>query len=77
MAKSVVPPTFFRRSIGDHVQLSATPIGDHVQLFPDHAQLHPLTLPYILPTLALERQPAEDRRQNQTTVAEPYDRHQN
>ena len=30
MAKSVVPPTFFRRSV-----------GDHSQLFRDHAQLHP------------------------------------
>ena len=30
MAKSVVPPTFFRRSI-----------SDHCQLFRDHAQLHP------------------------------------
>jgi len=28
-------------SIGDHAQLSPTPIGDHVQLFRDHAQLHP------------------------------------
>jgi len=41
MAKIVVPPTFFRRSIGDHAQLSPTPIGDHVQLFRDHAQLNP------------------------------------
>ena len=31
-------------SIGDHAQLSPTPIGDHVQLFPDHAQLRPLTV---------------------------------
>jgi len=41
MAKSVVPPTFLRRSIGNHAQLSPTPISDHVQLFRDHAQLHP------------------------------------
>ena len=41
MAKSVVPPTFLRCSIGDHAQLSPTPIGDHVQLFRDHAQLRP------------------------------------
>ena len=41
MGGSWVPPTFFRRSIGDHAQLSPTPIGDHVQLFPDHAQLRP------------------------------------
>ena len=39
MVKSVVPPTFFRRSIGDHAQLSPTPIGGHVQLFRDQAQL--------------------------------------
>ena len=30
----VVPPTFFRRSIGD-AQLSLTPIRDHVQLSPE------------------------------------------
>ena len=41
MAKIVVPPTFFRRSIGNHAQLLPTPIGDHVQLFRDHAQLNP------------------------------------
>ena len=41
MGKSVAPPTFFRRSIGDPVQLSPTPIGDPVQLFRDPAQLHP------------------------------------
>ena len=35
------PPTFFRRSIGDPVQLSPTPIGDPVQLFRDPPQLHP------------------------------------
>ena len=36
----VVPPTFFRRSISDHAKLSPTPMGDHVQLFRDHAELH-------------------------------------
>jgi len=41
MGKSVTLPTFFRRSIGDPVQLSPTPIGDPVQLFRDPAQLHP------------------------------------
>jgi len=40
MGKSVVPPTFFRRSIGDPVQLLATPIGDPVQLFDNPAELH-------------------------------------
>ena len=40
MAKSVVPPTFLRRS-GNHAQLSPTHISDHVQLFRGHAQLHP------------------------------------
>ena len=29
-------------SIGDHAQLSPTPIGDHVQLFRDHAELRPV-----------------------------------
>jgi hypothetical protein len=38
--KSVVPPTFFRRFIGDPVQLSPIPIGDPVQLFRDPAELH-------------------------------------
>jgi len=41
MGKSMAPPTFFRRSISDPVQLSLTPIGDPVQLFRDPAQLHP------------------------------------
>ena len=41
MAKSVVLPTFFRRSIGGPVQLSATPIGDPVQLFRDPGELRP------------------------------------
>jgi len=42
MSKSVAPPTFFRRSIGEPVHLSPTPIGDPVQLFRDPAQLHPV-----------------------------------
>ena len=34
-ARSVwLPPTFFRRSIGDHAQLLPTAIGDHVVFFP-------------------------------------------
>ena len=46
-ARSVWVKVEYRRpfsgcSIGDHAQLSATPIGDHVQLFPDHAQLRPV-----------------------------------
>lgn len=41
MGKSVTPPSFFRRSIGDPVQLSLTPIGDPVQLFRDPAELYP------------------------------------
>ena len=41
MGKSVTPPTFCRRTIGDPVQLSPTPIGDPVQLFRDPPQLHP------------------------------------
>jgi len=45
-ARSVWVKVEYRRpfsggSIGNHAQLSPTPIGDHVQLFPDHAQLHP------------------------------------
>jgi hypothetical protein len=45
-ARSVWVKVEYRRSfpggsIGDHAQLSPTPIGDHVQLFPDHAQLRP------------------------------------
>ena len=40
MARSIVPPAFFWRSIGDHVQLSPTPTGDHLQLFCDYAELH-------------------------------------
>ena len=43
MGKSVTPPTFFRRSVGDPVQLSPTPIGDPVQLFRDPCELHPAT----------------------------------
>jgi hypothetical protein len=39
--QSVAPPTFFRRSIGNPVQLSLTPIGDPVQLFRDPPELHP------------------------------------
>ena len=42
MGKSVTPPTFFRRTIGDLVQLSPTPIGDPVQLFCDPCELHPV-----------------------------------
>ena len=41
MGKSVAPPTFFRRSVGNPVQLSPTPIGDPVQLFRDPCELHP------------------------------------
>jgi len=46
-AYSVWAKVWYRRpfaggSIGDHAQLSPTPIGDHVQLFRDHAQLHPV-----------------------------------
>jgi hypothetical protein len=41
MGKSVTLPTFFRRSIGDPVQLSPTPIGDPRQLFRDPCELHP------------------------------------
>ena len=45
-AYSVWAKVWYRRpfaggSIGDHAQLSPTPIGDHVQLFRDHAQLQP------------------------------------
>jgi len=53
MGKSVALPTFFRRSIGDPVQLSPTPIGDLVQLFRDPYKLHPvLTLLELSATLA-------------------------
>ena len=41
MGKSVAPPTFFRRSIGNPVQLSLTPIGDPVQLFRDPPRAAP------------------------------------
>ena len=43
MGKSVAPPTFFRRSIGDPVQLLPTPIGDPVQLFRDPPSCTPKT----------------------------------
>jgi hypothetical protein len=44
-ARSVWVKVEYRRpfsggSIGDHAQVSLTPIGDHVQLFPD-TQLYP------------------------------------
>ena len=44
-----------------------------------HLIFYPSFLPYILPPREVpERQPAEDRRQNQTTVLEPDDdRYQN
>ena len=58
MAKSVVPPTFLRRSIGDHAQLFPTPVSDHVQLFRDHAQLLPGLLSQLTQALGKEFPPA-------------------
>jgi hypothetical protein len=55
MGKSVAPPTFFRRSIGDPVQLSPTPIGDPFQLFRDPPELHPGTLYGNVPVTAFLR----------------------
>ena len=43
IGRSIVPPTFCRRTIGNHAQLSPTPIGNHVQLFRTHAQLYPVS----------------------------------
>ena len=65
MGRSVVPPTFCRRSIGNHaqlsptpignhVQLSPTPIGNHVQLFRTHAQLYP-AIPHNHDYLAISK----------------------
>ena len=45
-ARSVWVKVKYRRPFsgvpfGNHAQLLPTPIGDHVQLSPDHAQLYP------------------------------------
>ena len=46
--KSVVPPTFFWRFIGNPIQLSPIPIGDPVQLFRDPAELHVVKISVFL-----------------------------